>query len=64
MTYFKVKATADQKARKDGSIYIENELLTASEMKYYGTPVSYVTPVEVNRNTTYYFFGARFSEEA
>ena len=31
MLYYKVKKDADQKRRKDGSIYIEDELYTQKE---------------------------------
>ena len=61
MTYYKVKAKYDQKARKDGSFFVENELYTKTEMKKYSIPMEYVEPVELKRNDTFFFFGARFN---
>lgn len=60
MKYFKVKPEFDQRKRKDGSILVENELYTEREMNRYEIPVEYTEPIELNRNETYWFFGARF----
>lgn len=50
--------------------YIAEELLTAAELKkYYGiTPENihnfkFLQPVQVNKNKTHWFFGARFEDD-
>ena len=50
--------------------YIPDELITAAELKkYYGitpdniTNFPFLQPVEVNKNKTHWFFGARFADD-
>ena len=60
MKYYKVKKEADQKRRKDGSIYIANELYTGKEAEKLNLNTDFMQLVNVNKNSTYFFFGARF----
>ena len=71
MLYYKVKPEFDNCARyrfKKGSgveldgIFIGNELYTVNELKKYLDCVNKVEPVEIPKNKTYFFFGARFGE--
>ena len=64
MLYYKVKQEADQKRRKDGSIYIAEELYTQKEVEKLQLNTNLMNLVNVNKNRTYFFFGARFQEEA
>ena len=63
MKYYKVKKEADQKRRKDGSIYIAEELYTEKEAEKLNLNTDFMQLVNVNKNSTYFFFGARFQEE-
>ena len=63
MKYYKVKKEADQKRRKDGSIYIANELYTKKEAEKLNLNTDFMQLINVNKNSTYFFFGARFQEE-
>ncbi len=63
MKYFKVKKNADQKRRKDGSIYIANELYTPKEAEKYNINPDYCDIVEISQRKTYWCFGARFAME-
>ena len=60
MKYYQVKKEADQKRRKDGSIYISNELYTEKEAEKLNLNTDFMQLVNVNKNSTYFFFGARF----
>jgi hypothetical protein len=62
MLYYKVKKEADQKRRKDGTIYIANELYTQKETEKLQLNINFMELVNVNKNSTYFFFGARFEE--
>ena len=64
MLYYQVKKEADQR-RKPGKrcdIYIANELYTPAEVKKEKLNSEYLTPVEISKKKTYFFFGARFAE--
>lgn len=63
MLYYKVKKEANQKRRKDGTIYIANELYTKKEVEKLQLNTDFVQLVNVNKNSTYFFFRARFQEE-
>jgi hypothetical protein len=63
MLYYKVKKEADQKRRNDGTIYIANELYTKKETEKLQLNINFMELVNVNKNSTYFFFGARFGEE-
>lgn len=63
MTYFKIKATADQRKRSDGSIYIANELYTPKEKEKYNIPIAYYDTIEIPKSKTFFMFGARFAME-
>ena len=60
MRYYKVKSEADQKRRKDGSIYIAEELYTEKEAERLQLNTNFMNLVNVNKNNTYFCFGARF----
>ena len=60
MKYYKVKKEADQKRRKDGSIYVADELYTEKEAEKLNLNTDFMQPVNINKNRTYFFFGARF----
>ncbi len=60
MRYYKVKPEMDQKRRKDGSIYIENELYTVKEAEKFSINPEYCDIVEISQRKTYWCFGARF----
>ena len=60
MEYYKVKKDADQKRRKDGSIYIEDELYTKKEAEKLQLNFNFMNLVNVKKNSTHFFFGARF----
>ena len=63
MTYFKIKKSADQLKRKDGSIYIANELYTTKEKEKYNIPVAYYDVIEMPKSKIYFSFGVRFAME-
>jgi hypothetical protein len=61
MKYYKVKPEYDQR-RKPGKkydIYIENELYTPAELRRQELNPAYMDIVEIPKNRTYHFFGAR-----
>lgn len=72
MLYFRVKPNADQLCYgyKMGEFFVENELITPAELKNriataarVGLHINLdatVEAVKVNKNKTYWFFGARF----
>ena len=60
MIYYQVLPQYDNKARKDGSILVGNELYTKKEMQRFSIPESYVQEKEVKKSNVYFFFGARF----
>lgn len=61
MKYYKVKPEADNRRRKDGNIYVANELYTERETKKLNLNKHFLEIVEIPKNATYWFFGARFS---
>jgi hypothetical protein len=61
MKYLKVKPSADQRKRKDGSIYVANELYTEKEAENLGINPALCDRVEISRKKTYFFFGCRFA---
>lgn len=71
MIYYKVKPEHDQKTRfkfhrgggltPDG-IFVKNELYTIREIKKYLGYAAICEKVEIPKNKTYFFFGARFAE--
>ena len=63
MLYYKVKKEADQKRRKDGSIYIANELYTEKEAVRKHLNSAFMEPVEIPKNKIFWSFGARFQIE-
>lgn len=70
MLYYKVNHNADNIQRHrvnskkvlNGDIWVKDELLTPCEVKQYANYEKYTTPVNVNKNRTYWFFGCRFAE--
>jgi len=63
MKYYKVKKEADQKRRKDGSIYIADELYTGKEAARQHLNLAFMEQVEISKNKTFWSFGARFQIE-
>lgn len=71
MKYYKVKQIADntrKNANKPDSILVKNELYTERELiKFAPKESTYVQLhfdiIEVAKNTTYFFFGARFCQQ-
>ena len=63
MTYLKVKASADNKRRQDGNIYVANELYTLKEVERFHINPAFCDKVEISQRKTFWFFGARFAEE-
>ena len=61
MLYYRIKKEFDQKRRKDGQIYIANELYTEHEKNLFNIPEKYIESVNISRKKTYFAFGARFS---
>lgn len=71
MKYYRVPEKMDNKTRysydskklgrlKTDGIFVGNELYTEKEaQKYFGALV-WLDPVEIPKNNTYFFFGARF----
>ena len=60
MLYYKVKSSADNRRRSDGSIYVANELYTEREVEKLHINKDFCDTLEVPKNDTYFFFGARF----
>ena len=60
MLYYKVKKEADQKRRKDGSIYIADELYTEKEAARQHLNPAFMEPVAIPKNKIFWSFGARF----
>lgn len=56
MKYYKVKEYHDF---SDGTVLVQNELLTSKEKGNY--PEHWFEPVEVKKEDIYWFFGARFA---
>ena len=76
MIYYKVKAEHDNKARfkyyekngfsyyvKEDGILIGNELYTPKEREKIANNDRYFEKVEISKNKTYWFFGARFEQK-
>lgn len=72
MLYYKVK-TPDKLYRFNNYLEtIPNELFTPAEVKRYSVPdkhgcklhLAWLEPVNISKRSVYWFFGARFSEEA
>ena len=61
MKYYKVKPEYDNKRRNDNNIYIANELYTEKEAEKYHINKNYCDIVNVSKNETHFFFGARFA---
>lgn len=60
MVYYKVKKEYDNKQFPKRLIYVGNELFTESEAKKYHVNKKYCDVIEINKNKTYFSFGARF----
>ena len=61
MKYYKVRPEYDNKRRNDNNIYIANELYTEKEVKNYHINKNYCDIINVSKNETYFFSGARFA---
>ena len=67
MVYYKVKMKHDNKyknpSKRDGNIYIGNELYTEKEATKQKLNLGYLTKIEVSKKSVYWLFGARFKVE-
>ena len=63
MLYYRVKKEYDQRPKRNGDIYIKNELYTTSEVKKNNLIIEYMEAVEVSKKNIYWFFGARFENK-
>ena len=63
MTYYRVKKEYDNKVKsiKGYDIYIANELYTEKEAEKQKINKNYCELVEIPKNKTSFFFGARFA---
>lgn len=72
MLYYRVKPECDNKPRfkfhrgglKIDGIFVANELYTAKEIARYLGGIAACEPIEVSKKATYFFFGARFSDNS
>ena len=70
MLYYRVKQQYDNKKRyrwnnhgkavSDGSILVANKLYTHGEFRKIANNPAWFDKIQVNKNKTYFFFGARF----
>ena len=60
MKYYRVLPEYDNK-RKNGGIYIANELYTIKEAEKEALNKNYLELIEVSKKKVYFFFGARFA---
>lgn len=72
MKYYRVKKEYDNKTRYtwnnkhqgvSNGILVANELYTPSEFRKIANCKSWFEEVEVNKNKTHWFFGARFADD-
>ena len=73
MLYYRVKPEYDNKKRYrwnnhgqrvvDGSILVGNELYTPGEFRKIANCPAWFDKIQINKNKTYFFFGARFESE-
>lgn len=61
MIYYKVKKEADNKKRRDGNIYVADELYTVKEAEKLNINTNFVDVVEIPKSRIYWFFGCRFA---
>ena len=61
MLFYKVKPENDGRKIGNGLYAVANELFTSAEMKKLGAE-KYCDIVEISRNKTHWFFGARFAD--
>ena len=62
MKYYRVLPQYDQRPQGN-TIYIGGELYTPHEVEKQKLNMKYLEPVNVSKKSTYFFFGARFSDE-
>jgi len=67
MVYYKVEMKHDNKhknpSKRDGNIYVGNELYTEREVIKQKLNLGYLTKIEVSKKMIYWLFGARFKVE-
>lgn len=61
MKFYKVKSKFDNYPLKARIIYVANELLTEKEVTKYNVNKDYCEIIDVPKNKTHWFFGARFA---
>lgn len=62
MEFYKVKKEYDNRPLKGMVLYVCGELFTKKECKEYGVNMDFVEKVDVPKDQTFFFFGARFQE--
>lgn len=62
MLYYKIKASADQRRRKDGAALVANELYTQKEAEKFKINPAHYDKVEISKRKVYFFFGCRFAD--
>lgn len=63
MKYYKVKQGAAGKRTKKLNVLVTNELFTEKEKNKYNISDKLCEVVNISKNKTYFFFGARFAAE-
>lgn len=61
MLYFKVKKEFDNKKKGNNDFYVSNELYTQKEVVKNNLNLNYLEKIELPKNESYFFFGARFN---
>ena len=61
MKYYQVLPKYDNYRLPKMFIYIKDELFTEKEVEKYGVNKKYCKEVEIQKNQTYWAFGARFA---
>ncbi len=64
MTYYRVRKEFDQKRKnsRNCDILVANELYTENERRQLGFTDEAFEKIEIPKNQTYWFFGARFQK--
>lgn len=63
MKYYRVKKEFDNRMKKNGDIYISNELYTEKEAQKQNLNFNFLELVEISKNKVYFSFGARFESK-
>lgn len=63
MKYFRVKKEYDNTWANGCRFLVKNELYTEKEVRCFGILPNRLIEANVNKNDTYFLFGARFSKD-